>query len=168
MLDALDLKPGMSVLEIGTGTGQTATRLAEAGARVTTVEPTLDLAPTPPPALAARITVITGDAEKGAPDQAPFDRVVSPAGTHKIPPAWIEQTKEGGRIVVPYTGPEYPGALLALSVTKGTATGGATTDKTTVRPRRGKHQKSPRPTPAGPLNRLHLTATPTSQTVSFT
>ncbi|POM27472.1 Protein-L-isoaspartate O-methyltransferase [Actinomadura rubteroloni] len=170
MLDALDLEPGMSVLEIGTGTGHTAALLAEAGALVTTVETVPELAAAASAALpradvADRITVITGPLEKGAPDHAPFDRVISTTGAHTIPPAWIEQTKEGGRIVVPYTGPEYPGALLALTVAEGTATGGATT---AAHPQRGKHLKTRHPAPAGPLNRLHMTATPTSQTITFT
>ncbi|SFO22454.1 Protein-L-isoaspartate(D-aspartate) O-methyltransferase (PCMT) [Actinomadura madurae] len=38
MIEALDLAPGMAVLEIATGTGYNAALLAEAGAVVTTVE----------------------------------------------------------------------------------------------------------------------------------
>lgn len=40
-------------------------------------------------------------AEHGIPQEAPFDRIVSGASAKKILPAWKEQLKIGGRMVIP-------------------------------------------------------------------
>lgn len=128
MIAALRLKPGMRVLEIGTGTGWNAACLAELGAEVVSVE--IDAV------IAARartnlqkagypeVVVITGDGEHGAPDHAPFDRVLSTAAARNVPYAWVEQCVEGGLIVTPYTGEGHKYALLVLTVSAGVAAGG--------------------------------------------
>jgi protein-L-isoaspartate(D-aspartate) O-methyltransferase len=127
MISALDLKPGMKVLEIGTGTGFNAACLAALGADVVSVE--ID------PAIANqarsnllkagydKAEVICGDGGLGAPASAPFDRVIVTAGTGHTPYPWIEQTKEGGKLVVPYSGEEHEGAMLVMTVSGGIAKG---------------------------------------------
>ena len=45
--------------------------------------------------------VLTADAENGAADHGPFDRIVVTVQAADIPPAWIGQLKDGGRLVVP-------------------------------------------------------------------
>ncbi len=42
-----------------------------------------------------------GDGAKGKPEDAPFDAIVATCGTREIPQAWVDQLKEGGRLVVP-------------------------------------------------------------------
>lgn len=37
----------------------------------------------------------------GMPENAPYDRIISAASAREIPPAWKEQLKTGGRMVVP-------------------------------------------------------------------
>jgi protein-L-isoaspartate O-methyltransferase len=116
------------VLEIGTGTGYNAAVLAEAGAIVTSVEIDPGLADAARLALdragyGGRVRVVTGDGEFGAPDGAPYDRVIVTASAHDVPYAWVEQTRDGGRIVLPYTGPHDKGALLVLAVWGGVAEG---------------------------------------------
>lgn len=130
MLDVLGVQPGMRVLEIGAGTGYNAAVLAEEGARVVSVEIDADLADHARRVLkeqgyADRVTVVTGDGEDGVPQHAPYDRVVATAAAHTIPYAWVEQTRDDGRIVVPYTGPVALGALLRLDVHDGVAEGRA-------------------------------------------
>lgn len=64
------------------------------------------------------------NAVKGFPENAPYDRIISAASGEKIPKAWIEQLKIGGRLVAPvknsiilivkksekdYNAEEYPG-----------------------------------------------------------
>jgi protein-L-isoaspartate(D-aspartate) O-methyltransferase len=126
MLAALRLEPGMTVLEIGTGTGFNAACLAALGAAVTSVE--ID------PVIAGRarasltgydVEVITGNGEFGWPSRAPFDRVIATASTHTVPYSWVEQTRDGGLIVVPYNGEHHDGAMLVLAVSGGVARGGA-------------------------------------------
>lgn len=127
MLDALDLWPGLRVLEIGTGTGWLAAIMAAAGASVVTVEISPDLAEHARCALAATdhhdALVITGDGEVGYPERAPYDRVIASAAVHTVPYPWVEQVAEGGRIVVPYTGDLHRGALVVLEVRGGVAEG---------------------------------------------
>jgi protein-L-isoaspartate(D-aspartate) O-methyltransferase len=132
MIGALKLEPGMRVLEIGTGTGYNAACLAALGADVVTVEIDEAIAGRARDSLRAAgfpgVTVLAGDGELGAPDHAPFDRVLATAAARTVPYAWVRQTREHGLIVVPYTGPGHRGGLFVLTVSQGTATGKAEGD----------------------------------------
>lgn len=127
MLDALDLQPGMSVLEIGAGTGWNAAVMAAAGAIVTSIEIDPDLADHARAALARAgfpcVVVVTGDGELGAPEQAPFDRLIATAAAHAIPYEWVRQCRDGARMVIPCAGPRYPYGLAVLTVRGGVAKG---------------------------------------------
>ncbi|WP_241255863.1 rRNA adenine N-6-methyltransferase family protein [Candidatus Protofrankia californiensis] len=106
MLDLLDVREGMDVLEIGAGTGYNAAVLAERAApgRVTTVEVDPVIAEHARQALRRTghpVTVVTGDGVLGYPDGAPYDRMMATASALQIPYAWVEQTRPGGRIVLP-------------------------------------------------------------------
>lgn len=131
MLSALDVRTGMSVLEVGTGTGYNAAMLAErAGAEnVTTVEVDPGVAEHARQALVQAglpVTVVTADGTLGHPANAPYDRVMVTASVSSIPRPWIDQTKPGGRLLLPWGGALYSGGvLLSLAVDKnGVATGG--------------------------------------------
>lgn len=127
MLDALDLQPGQSVLEIGTGTGWNAALMSAAGAIVTTIEIDEMIASRAEAALAqtgfADVAVIHGDGELGVPSRAPFDRIIATAAAHTVPYQWVEQAKEGGRIVFPYTGKHHPRGLAVLTISGQIASG---------------------------------------------
>ncbi|TDD89336.1 methyltransferase domain-containing protein [Actinomadura darangshiensis] len=175
MIDAAELKPGLSVLEIGTGTGYNAAIMADAGVRVTTVEIDSELAAAASAALertgfADRVTVITGDGENGAPEQASFDRVIVTAAARTIPYSWVEQTVDGGRIVVPYSGPECAGALLVLDVTEGAAIGRAVGDAFFMPLRDQKQPQSVLQAKRAPnaLRQFRITVTQTGQEVTMT
>jgi protein-L-isoaspartate(D-aspartate) O-methyltransferase len=129
MLAALDAQPGERVLEIGTGTGYNAALLAHRlGAdQVTTIEVDPVVADAARRALNAtgygRVCLLTGDGADGYPPRAPHDRLIATVAPRQIPPAWIEQTRPGGRVVAPWRN-SYTGALVALTVgADGTATG---------------------------------------------
>jgi protein-L-isoaspartate(D-aspartate) O-methyltransferase len=47
------------------------------------------------------VRVLRGDGEFGAAEYGPFDRIIVTVGAWDIPPAWVEQLAEGGRLVVP-------------------------------------------------------------------
>jgi protein-L-isoaspartate(D-aspartate) O-methyltransferase len=107
MLEQSGLGPGMRVLEIGSG-GYNAALMAELvgeQGEVTTVDIDPDLVARARECLQAagypQVNVVLADAEGGVPSCAPYDRIVVTAGAWDIPPAWIEQLVEGGRIVVP-------------------------------------------------------------------
>ena len=113
MLEFLELKPGMNVLEIGTGSGYNAALMAEVvgpKGRVYTTETIEDLVDFAKKNLKkAKITnvrVIHTDGSKGWPTGAPYDRIICTAAAPKIPEVYIKQLKEGGIIVIP-VGPLY-------------------------------------------------------------
>lgn len=105
MLELLDVKAGMNVVEIGTGTGYNAALLCElVGAeRVTTVELHPGVAADARERLSSiglHPRVVVGDGRAGAPHGAPYDRLIATCGADQIPGTWVSQLAEGGRIVV--------------------------------------------------------------------
>jgi len=106
-IEQADIEPGMTVLEIGSG-GPNAAYLAEmvgGEGRVVTEDIDADVTARAERFVEAtgyrNITVVTGDAENGVPEYAPYDRIVVTVQAADIPPAWIDQLKDGGRLVVP-------------------------------------------------------------------
>jgi protein-L-isoaspartate(D-aspartate) O-methyltransferase len=111
MLDRLDLRPGHTVLEIGTGTGYNAALLAHrlGDDRVTSVDidPKLvDTARRQLLALGMHPRLLTGDGAHGVAENAPYDRIIATCAITHIPSAWIRQLAPGGRLVAPLTGEE--------------------------------------------------------------
>jgi protein-L-isoaspartate(D-aspartate) O-methyltransferase len=108
MLEQLGLSRGSRVLEIGTGTGYNAALMAflvgERGS-VVTVDIDADLVARARANLAvagyAQVVVICGDGGFGAPDHAPFDRIMVTVGAWDLAPDWLAQLGPGGRIVLP-------------------------------------------------------------------
>lgn len=109
MTEALDPQPGDRVLEIGTGSGYQAAVLAELVAGVWTIEIVEPLAKTAAAALEAEgydnVHVRAGDGYAGWPEHAPFDAIIVTCAPDHVPPALIEQLKDGGRMMIP-VGPE--------------------------------------------------------------
>ncbi|MET9293065.1 methyltransferase, FxLD system [Streptomyces sp. NPDC003077] len=107
-IEQADIKPGMSLLEIGSG-GVNAAYLAEVAGdqgRVVTVDIDPDVTQRARDFLKAtgydrNVTVLTADGEHGAIEHAPYDRIVVTVQAADIPPAWLHQLAEGGRLVVP-------------------------------------------------------------------
>lgn len=107
MLDSLILEPSHRVLEVGTGAGWNAGLLAaRAGAGlVTSVEVDAGLAAAADRRLTAAgfgVAVHTGDGNAGWPAAAPYDRVIATYAVDEVPWTWIEQTRPGGRLVIPW------------------------------------------------------------------
>lgn len=118
MIDALEIQPGMRVLEVGTGSGYNAAVLARlvGTENVTTVEVDAILADLAREALDRAgypVQVVTGDGADGYAPGAPYDRIVVTASVHTMPYAWVEQTEPGGIIVVPWASTFHPDAPLA-------------------------------------------------------
>lgn len=108
MLEQLDLQPGHRVLEIGAGTGYNAALMAhlvgETG-QVVAVDIDEDLVEGAREHLAAasfgQVQVVRADGGYGYPKTAPFDRIILTVGAPDIAPAWWEQLKPEGRLVLP-------------------------------------------------------------------
>ena len=105
MTEALALRGGEKVLEIGTGSGYAAAVLSEVAGDVYTVERIGQLAEKAASLLADlgydNVHVLHGDGTKGWPDHAPYDGIVVAAGGPKVPESLKEQLKIGGRLVIP-------------------------------------------------------------------
>jgi len=129
MLAAAGFEDGMTVCEIGTGTGYNAALLGcRLGDRnVTTIEIDPELASRARNALGRaghQIAVVTGDGALGHPPRAPYDRVLATCAVHRVPYRWVAQSSPGGRIVTPWGTSYFNGGLLSLSVdSDGTAHG---------------------------------------------
>ncbi|NNE77274.1 MAG: protein-L-isoaspartate(D-aspartate) O-methyltransferase [Pricia sp.] len=105
MTQSLHLEPQHKVLEIGTGSGYQAAILAEIVDDVFTIEIVEKLG------LIARaklkelgynnIHTKIGDGYHGWPEESPFDAIIVTAGAESIPPALVEQLKDGGRMIIP-------------------------------------------------------------------
>ena len=110
MTEALGLRGGEKVLEVGTGSGYQAAVLAEIAAEVYTIEIVTPLAERARQDLArlgyGNVHVRAGDGYQGWPEAAPFDAIIVTAAAPRIPEPLKEQLKDGGRLVIP-VGEEY-------------------------------------------------------------
>jgi len=105
MVQALELKPAEKVLEIGTGSGYQTAILAELGAEVYSVEVMEELERRAEVTLRrlgyGNATIKVGDGNQGWAEHAPYDAIVVACAPERIPPALIEQLREGGRLAIP-------------------------------------------------------------------
>ena len=103
--EALVLTGSERVLEIGTGSGYSATVLAMLADEVITVERVEELAIAAGRLLAeigiSKVEVVVGDGSAGLPDRAPYEAVAVHATAPSPPPTLIEQLAPGGRLVIP-------------------------------------------------------------------
>ena len=105
MTQALKLKPGDKVLEVGTGSGYQAAVLAEITDHVYTIEIVEPLGQRAQQTLHKlgyqSIQFRIGDGYQGWPDAAPFDAIIVTAAPPHIPQPLVDQLKVGGRMVIP-------------------------------------------------------------------
>ncbi|MBI1800288.1 MAG: methyltransferase, FxLD system [Chloroflexi bacterium] len=108
MLEQLALEPGQRVLEIGAGTGYNAalmTYLVGETGRVVALDIDDDIVDAARAHLQAagfrQTQVVCADGGFGYPPAAPYDRIILTASAWDIAPAWREQLKLGGRLVLP-------------------------------------------------------------------
>lgn len=103
--ELLDVRPGMKVLEVGTGSGYQACVLAELGCRVYTIErhePLYKLTSMLLKEIGYRqVRTFYGDGYQGLPRYAPFERILVTAGAPEIPQALLDQLAVGGKLVIP-------------------------------------------------------------------
>lgn len=105
MTEALQLKPGQRVLEVGAGSGYQTAILASLGVKLTSVEVIPELARRAARTLQEQgftgIDLQTADGARGWPPAAPFDAILVAAAPAEVPKALLEQLAPGGRLVIP-------------------------------------------------------------------
>lgn len=114
MTEQLEARPQHRVLEVGTGSGYQAAVLSRIAREVVSIERYRTLADAARDRLKTlgydNVTVLLGDGFAGAPDRAPFDRIMVTAAAEHIPDALVAQLGEGGKMVLPLgprNGPQY-------------------------------------------------------------
>lgn len=105
MIQAAQLSPESTVLEIGTGSGYAASVLSHLVKEVYTIERL--------PALAAQaktvikqmhiknVHVKTGDGTLGWPEKKPFNAIITAAGSPIVPKSLLSQLTLGGTLIIP-------------------------------------------------------------------
>ena len=120
MTERLAVRPAHKVLEIGTGSGYQAAVLSRLAREVVTIERYRTLADDARERLGrlgfSNIEVLTGDGLAGAPDLAPFDRIMVTAAAEQVPEALVDQLADDGIMVLPL-GPHH-GAQVIVSLAK--------------------------------------------------
>ncbi|MFG1704975.1 methyltransferase domain-containing protein [Nonomuraea sp. M3C6] len=172
LLNLLDPDPGHRVLEVGTGTGWTAallSRLVGEHGEVTSVELDATVAEQAAKNLAAvgaRPHLVVGDGAAACPQRAPFDRIHVTCGVRTVPYAWVEQSRPGAVIVLPYC----PGfgtnhAVRLVVMPDGTAVGRfpGFASYMMMRSQRGTPDRPPR----GPGDKHHLTTRIDPRTIAY-
>ena len=105
MVEALALRGGEKVLEIGAGSGYAAAVMAEIAEDVFTIERIGELAEKAAAHLAdagyKNVHVRHADGTQGWAEEAPFDAILVSAGAPEVPASLKRQLKVGGRMVIP-------------------------------------------------------------------
>jgi len=115
MTEQLEVGQQHRILEIGTGSGYQAAVLSRLAREVVTIERYRKLADSAHERLQllgyTNVTVRLGDGMAGAPDLAPFDRIMVTAAAEDVPDALVAQLTAGGKMVLP-VGPRHDAQYL--------------------------------------------------------
>ncbi len=105
MTEALGLKGGETVLEVGAGSGYQSAVLARIAAKVFGIEIVEPLALEAKQRMARlgfkNVEIRAGDGYAGWPEHAPFDAILVAAAAPRVPEPLKRQLKDGGRLILP-------------------------------------------------------------------
>jgi protein-L-isoaspartate(D-aspartate) O-methyltransferase len=122
MTEQLGVRPHHRVLEVGTGSGYQAAILSRLALEVVTIERFRTLAEAARTRLETlgyrNVEVRLGDGLAGAPDRAPFDRIIVTAATETVPESLVEQLAQEGVMVLPLGSHGSPQNLVKLTKTE--------------------------------------------------
>ena len=105
LMQLAEVQQNDRVLDVACATGYSTAMLCQMSADVVTLEEDEDLAKFAAPVLRTcdklgRVFGVVGPHKAGAPTQAPFDVIFVNGAVAEVPQSWVEQLKEGGRMVV--------------------------------------------------------------------
>jgi protein-L-isoaspartate(D-aspartate) O-methyltransferase len=110
MTERLEAAPQHRVLEVGTGSGYQAAVVSRLAREVVSVERYRTLADAARDRIKtlgySNVTIIVGDGLAGAPEYAPFDRIIVTAAAEEVPKELVDQLTNGGKMLLPL-GPHH-------------------------------------------------------------
>jgi protein-L-isoaspartate(D-aspartate) O-methyltransferase len=119
MIQAAAIKPGDTVLEVGSGSGYAAAVVSRIAARVIGIERQHDLVEVARERLRRlgfdNVEIIEGDGTKGCREHAPFDAILAAASGSHVPRPLVEQLAPRGRIVMPVGEPGWIQELIKVT-----------------------------------------------------
>jgi protein-L-isoaspartate(D-aspartate) O-methyltransferase len=119
MIQAAAIKPGDTVLEVGSGSGYAAAVISRIAARVIGIERQHDLVDIARQRLSRlgydNVEIIEGDGTKGCREHAPFDAILAAASGSHVPRPLVEQLAPRGRIVMPVGEPGWIQQLIKVT-----------------------------------------------------
>src|SRR5436309_15660965 len=119
MIEAAEVKPGDSVLEVGAGSGYAAAIMGQIADRVYTIERHASLVDSARRRFRKlgydNVEVRVGDGTRGWPEAAPFDAILVAAGGPEVPRALKDQLAIGGRLIIPVGRHERQQKLLKIT-----------------------------------------------------
>jgi protein-L-isoaspartate(D-aspartate) O-methyltransferase len=118
MTELLEPQRGQTILEVGTGSGYQAAILSLLVDQVFSLEVVPLLAEQAGRRLErlgyGNVAVCQGDGYHGWPEHAPYEGIVVTAAAPFVPPALVEQLRDGGRMVIPVGLPYHHQELLLV------------------------------------------------------
>jgi len=119
MIQAANIKPGDTVLEVGAGSGYAAAVISRIAAKVIAIERQHELVEVARERLARlgydRVEIVEGDGTKGWLDEAPYDAILAAASGSHVPQALLGQLAPGGRLVMPVGDPGWTQELVKVT-----------------------------------------------------
>ncbi|HEX4761287.1 MAG TPA: protein-L-isoaspartate(D-aspartate) O-methyltransferase [Sphingomicrobium sp.] len=119
MIQAAEIEPGDTVLEVGAGSGYAAAIISRIARKVVAIERQHELVEVARERLQRlgydNVAIVEGDGTRGWPEEAPYDAILAAASGSHVPRPLIEQLAPGGRLVMPVGDPGWTQELVKVT-----------------------------------------------------